>query len=305
MMIKPKILLSRCFNEPVRFNGGIVRDEVVEKLKPFIEPMYICPEVEIELGIPRPKVILVKEGDQKRFFQVDTKRDLTEKFLEFTKKIKPTLEKVEGAIFKSKSPSCGVGSTKLYHKGVVIGKTDGLLSESIKADFPELPLEDEGRLKNPEIYYHFLVRIFALAEWKTFLENASPSGLVSFHSSYKFLLKTCNEELLKELGHLVARADLSFNEKLSFYGLLFKKALSKKPTKTKHLNVLYHIFGYFTRKLNPKEKRHLLNLLEKFRRNQVRLETLIEVFKALAFRFENKYLLSQRYLKPFPDELYF
>ncbi len=304
VMIKPKILLSRCFNEPVRYNGSSVLDKVVEKLKPFIDPVYVCPEVEIGLGIPRSKIILIKEKNRKKFFQVETGKDLTVKFLEFINQLKPILEKVEGAILKSRSPSCGVGSTKLYYNGVIIGKTDGLLAESIKLNFPELPLEDEERLKNPEIYHHFLVRIFSLAEWKNFLKNASPSKLVSFHNSYKFLLKTYNKELFKKLEHLVVKKDLDLKEKLLLYESLFKKAISKKPSKIQHLNTLYYLANYFTRKLNSKEKRYILNLLKKFKRNQIRLETLLSVFKNLAFRFEDNYLLSQKYLQPFPEVLY-
>lgn len=302
-MIKPKILLSRCFNEAVRYNGGKIQDEIVERLKPFIEPVYVCPEVEIGLGIPRPRIIIIKEDEQKKFFQVDTGKDLTKEILDFIQKIQPSLKEVDGILLKSKSPSCGVGSTNLYYRGSIIGKTSGFLAESIKLNFPELPLEDEGRLRNREIYYHFLIRIFALADWRAFLKRASPAELISFHSAYKFLLKTCNEELLKHLGRLVARSDFSFNEKLSLYGSLFKKALSKKPTRARHLNTLYHMAGYFTKKMNPKEKRHLLNLLERYKRNKIELRTLLELFKNLAFRFEENYLLSQKYLQPFPEEL--
>ena len=32
-MDKPKIVLSRCFLEPVRYDGGIIVDEFVDRLK--------------------------------------------------------------------------------------------------------------------------------------------------------------------------------------------------------------------------------------------------------------------------------
>jgi hypothetical protein len=31
-MQKPKIVLSRCFSQPVRYNGGIINDDFIEKL---------------------------------------------------------------------------------------------------------------------------------------------------------------------------------------------------------------------------------------------------------------------------------
>ena len=65
-MFKPRIVLSRCFLSPVRYNGGIVKDEFVDKLKEFVEFIDLCPEHDIGLGVPRPRIVLLKDNESKR-----------------------------------------------------------------------------------------------------------------------------------------------------------------------------------------------------------------------------------------------
>jgi 2-thiouracil desulfurase len=51
---KPTIVISKCIGfDPCRYNGGIVQDKLVARLKPYIEVISVCPEVEIGLGIPQ------------------------------------------------------------------------------------------------------------------------------------------------------------------------------------------------------------------------------------------------------------
>ena len=54
----------------------MIPDAVVEALKPHVEFLPVCPEVEIGLGVPRPPIRLV-QGTPVRLVQPDTGRDLT------------------------------------------------------------------------------------------------------------------------------------------------------------------------------------------------------------------------------------
>ncbi len=50
---KPVVVVSKCITfEPVRWNGQIIASEFVEKLKPYVNFVPVCPEVEIGLGVP-------------------------------------------------------------------------------------------------------------------------------------------------------------------------------------------------------------------------------------------------------------
>ncbi|WP_353684876.1 DUF1722 domain-containing protein [Thermodesulfovibrio sp. 3907-1M] len=302
-MTKPKIVLSRCFLKPVRYNGGVVVDEFVEKLKPYIEYIDFCPESDIGLGVPRQRLIIVGEESSKRLIQPETGKDFTEKMLEYVEKTVSSITNIDGFILKAKSPSCGVGSTKLYRNGAVAGRTDGFFAEAIKKHFPYLPIEDEGRLKDEGIRTHFLTRIFSFSEVRNLSINPEPKKLVEFHSQYKYLLMTYSQQSLKQLSQLVADASITFEEKLNRYRIKFYEAFSKKPSKKRHVNTLMHLMGYVSRKITSRERNHLLSLINKYGEGKIPLKLILELIKSLSYRFDNEYILIQKYLEPYPEEL--
>lgn len=300
---KPKIIISRCFLEPVRYNGEIIRDDFVERLKEHVEFIDMCPEVDIGLGIPRKRLILIERNKSKRLIQPETNRDLTEKMQNYLKRKVCKIKDVDGILLKSKSPSCGVSNARLHDKGGnLIGKTDGMFAELIRQKFPHLPLEDEKRLKDYEIKHHFLVRIFAFSELRNLKDN-SINDLIDFHLKHKYLLMTYNQKMLRELGRLVADSKIGLKEKLIRYKALFYDAFQKKPTVGRHYNTLLHIMGYFLTDIPKKEKKHLIGLVEKYKKGLVNLELVIEFFKEIISEFRIIYLLRQRYMNPFPEEI--
>ncbi len=302
-MIKPKLLISKCFSQPVRYNGGIVNDEFISKLKQYIDFIDLCPELEIGLGVPRQRLIILDGQFSKRLIQPETGKDFTDKIDEFSRKTLSHLPDLDGFILKAKSPSCGVGSTKLYRNNAVIGKTYGLFAEAIKKAFPHLPLEDEGRLRDEGIRNHFLTRIFAYAEARNILVDNEAHTLVRFHTRYKYLLMTYSQKHLKELGKLVANSSIPIDEKFKIYRLKFYEAFQKKPTLKRHVNTLTHLMGHFSRKLNLKERQHLISLINQFGEGKISLKSIIELLKSISYRFDNDYILIQKYIEPYPEDL--
>ncbi len=65
-----------------------------------------------------------------------------------------------------------------------------------------------------------------------------------------------------------------------------------------------HIFSHIADKLNKREKIHILDLIEKYRNNLIDLKPIIEIIRNINSHFENIYILDQKYLNPFPDEIY-
>ena len=302
--MKPKIILSRCFLEPVRYDGGVIRDDFVEKLKNFVDIVDFCPEVDIGLGIPRNRLILLKKENQIRLIQLPNNLDFTEKMTKYAKEVVKRLkDEIEGALLKSKSPSCGVFSSIVYREKKMVGKSNGIFAQILKNEFPFLPIEDEGRLKNPEIRRHFLTKIFAFCEMRKLFKNPSPRALVEFHTKYKFLLLCYNQKVLKELGRIVAESKTNFKEKLSIYREKFYSAFLKRSSFRQQTNVLYHLVGFFSKKIKEKERKHLISLIEKFRVGKIQLRVVIELLKNLALRFEKEYVLFQKYLRPYPEDL--
>ncbi|HPP08202.1 MAG TPA: DUF523 and DUF1722 domain-containing protein [bacterium] len=308
---RPVIVLSACLNsEPVRYNGEILHDAFVEKLKNFVDIITVCPEVKIGLTVPRDPIKLYLEKDIYRIYQTKTSIDYTEKMIEFSHKFLSTLKEVDGFVLKGKSPSCGFSGTKVYrdkNARDILKRGMGLFAQIVKQTFPEKPIEDELRLKNPEIRQHFLTAIFAHADMRHFENNAkSIRELVEFHTKYKYLLMLYSQKKLQQLGKIVANYKKGdFENTLSEYAKTFYSVFEKKPGIKKHYNVLQHIYGYFSDKIRPYEKKHFQSLLKKLQHSQIPLSTIFELTKNFAFRFENLYLMSQKYFSPYPEQLEF
>ncbi len=306
---KPKIIYSTCLtSEPVRYDGGIIRDAFALKLKEFCEVITVCPEISIGLGVPRDKIILYVEENRIKVYQPKTGLDLTNKMLDFSEDFLGKLPEVDGFLLKSKSPSCGLSNTMIYKdkEGKIFhSKGIGLFAHKVLEKFPNIPAEDEGRLRNPEIRERFLTRIFVLADLRILKERPPKiRDLIEFHQNNKYLLMAYSQKHLKELGNLLAnQTKYSFEELIEKYTIFFREALSVIPKRGNHTNVIFHIYGYFSKKLKEGEKNHFLYLLNLYRKAKINLRPIIEIIKSWAYRFDDQYLLNQTYLNPYPDEL--
>ena len=59
-------------------------------------------------------------------------------------------ENLCGFIFKSKSPSSGIGGVKVYTpSGMLSRKGVGIFGRAFINHFPHLPVEDDGHIHNP------------------------------------------------------------------------------------------------------------------------------------------------------------
>jgi uncharacterized protein YbbK (DUF523 family) len=149
-----KIGVSSCLlGLAVRYDGKDKRHKVVtEILCQYFECVPICPEMAIGLGSPRPPVQLVTTTNGIRAVgRNDPAIDITNRLLEYSREIH--LDHLSGMVLKSRSPSCGLGSTPLFdgdHRE--IRKVSGLFTESILLRDDKFPviedtdLEDETRL---------------------------------------------------------------------------------------------------------------------------------------------------------------
>ncbi len=306
--MKPIIVLSRCLNrERVRYNGGLINDEFVNKLENYIDFITVCPEVDIGMSVPRAPVILVRLNDEIRIIEPISQEDFTERMINFSKNFLSNLKEIDGFILKAKSPSCGVGDAKLYSQDFkkYIGKTNGLFANYAKEFYPYLPIEDEGRLNDYWIRQNFLTKAFAYADLRSLKNNFKKiTDLIRFHQNYKYLIMLYSPNNLKKMGSLVANWEkLGLEKTFEKYEELFKDTFSKRQSIKAHINVIQHIYGHFSDFLKPKEKRHFQTLLDKLREDRIYLKVLLEFIRNFAYRFEDEYLLSQKYINPYPLDL--
>ena len=112
---KPVVVVSKCITfESVRWNGQIIASEFVEKLKPYVNFVPVCPEVEMGLGVPRDPVRIVLVDGEKKLLLPVTGFDFTDKITKFSESFLDSLDAVDGFILKSASPSSGFKNVKVY-----------------------------------------------------------------------------------------------------------------------------------------------------------------------------------------------
>ncbi|MDD5716837.1 MAG: DUF523 domain-containing protein [Sulfuricurvum sp.] len=166
------LAVSSCLlGEHIRFDGGHKRDRfITDELSAFADFTPFCPE-HLAFGTPRPSVRLVRIDDALRVQSNKSGEDLTDTLLQSSDS---ELEKLAskplcGIIFKSKSPSCGMKSAKLYlENGYCEGKEDGVFMHICRERFPLLPMEEEGRLEDAWLRENFVMQIFAYDAYERF-----------------------------------------------------------------------------------------------------------------------------------------
>ncbi len=162
---QPQVGISACLRgEKVRYDGDHKFQPLIdEQLAPWLNFVTFCPEAAAELGVPRPPVRLIETdmGIQARGVEnndLDVTQALSQTSDQFATHIAVNLA---AYIVKSRSPSCGSGSTPLYNSDSILqGTTDGLFVRALKAARPDLIIVDENWLNSPARCQEFLQRCY-------------------------------------------------------------------------------------------------------------------------------------------------
>lgn len=305
-----RIGVSACLlGQNVRFDGGHKRDAfLVETLGPFVEWVVVCPEVEAGFGTPRESMHLLRRGGDVRLVTTRTGIDHTERMRRYAAARVAALRDYDlcGFVLKKNSPSCGVERVKVKGaRGGTVANGRGLFASALLHAYPDLPVEEEGRLCDPHLRENFIERVFAYRRLRSLFGARWTIGtLVAFHSTHKLQLMTHAPELYAALGRLVARGKTLERPALrARYESAFMRALAVMATPRRHVNVLQHMFGYFSQRLNRNARGELIELIEDYRRGLVPLVVPLALMRHYVRQFEIAYLLGQSYLDPHPKEL--
>jgi uncharacterized protein YbgA (DUF1722 family) len=213
---------------------------------------------------------------------------------------------LDGYVLKRASPSCGLFRVRVYGEDGQAGRVGrGLYADVLVRRFPDLPVEEEGRLADAALRENFIERVFAAARWRAFVARAPrPRDLVAFHAAQKFALLAHSPRHYARLGRLVATAGRSLSAaKLAEYRALSMEALAVRATRARHVNVLQHLAGFFKKHLGADERAELAEAIEDYRRGLAHLVVPVTLLKHHVRRFGVTYLAHQVYLDPHPREL--
>ena len=305
-----RIGVSSCLlGRGVRFDGGHKRDAfLTDTFGRFVEWVPVCPEVELGLGVPRKTLHLEREGDTLRLVENGTERDLTTAMRRFAAQRSRELGELDlcGYVLKSRSPSCGMERVKVRDaRGGPAPGGRGIFAAGLIEAFPELPVEEEGRLCDPVLRENWVERVFAYRRLRAlFADRFSPRRVVEFHTAHKLQLMAHSPQAYRALGRLVAsvrsvpRAE--FRER---YARDFMQALALRASRGRNANVLQQMAGTLREGLDAVDRAELSEAIHDYRSGLLPLVVPVTLVRHHARRQAVATLLGQVYLEPHPKEL--
>ncbi len=143
-MGKKKVIISACLlGENCRYDGKTkIVDEIIEAYSDY-EIIPFCPEAPI-FGTPRERISVIEVDGKNKIITDETNRDVTkllENEINYFINLNP---KVDEIVLKSKSPSCGLGTTPVLNQGKeVLFYGDGIAVKIFKKKYKKANIKDE------------------------------------------------------------------------------------------------------------------------------------------------------------------
>ena len=305
-----RIGISSCLlGERVRYDGGHKRDDyLVDVVGRYVEWVPVCPEVEAGMGMPRETVQLTRvDGDIRMLTKAGV--DHTDVVDWFARQRVQTLKqaRLSGYILKSRSPSCGKERVPVVQQeGAALRNGRGVFARRLMEALPHLPVEEEQRLHNLRVRENFIGRVFACYRWLQLAASGlTRESLMGYHRAYKYLLMAHSQEGTRRLGRLLAKPERFPTTQALANAYLdeFNTVMKRTPSRRNHTNVLQHMAGYVSNRLDSRTRRELTRMIQKYREELLPLIVPVVMLRHYVREFDIAYLKDQTYLHPFPGEL--
>ncbi len=143
-MLKKKVIISACLlGHLCRYDGKTKKDLKIHNAFSDCEIIPFCPEAPL-FGTPREKINAVEIDTIYKIITDETNKDVTqllEDEINSFVKLHPDVQKI---VLKSKSPSCGNGTTPIANEEKkVIKLGDGLATKIFKQVYKDIKIRDE------------------------------------------------------------------------------------------------------------------------------------------------------------------
>ncbi len=303
-----KIGISSCLlGEKVRFDKGHKHQSyITSTLGQFFTFHGFCPEMAIGLGTPRETIRLVENNQEIRCVGTKTATlDVTDQLLDCGEAQRDWQQDLCGYILKKDSPSCGMERVKVY-KGEMPDRVGvGLYARVLLANFPNLPVEEEGRLGDPVLRENFIKRVFVYRHWRDVVESGlNMKKLTDFHSQYKYVLLSHDQDSTRALGQRVANAaSEDIHDVAAWYEAELMRILKIRATRKNHVNVLQHLQGFLKSDLDKEDKLELSESIKHYRQALLPLIVPITLLRHHFRRHPKPFVERSKYLEPHPAEL--
>ena len=146
-MARKKAIVSACLlGERVRYDGKSKENLTVRALLEGYEIIPFCPEDPV-MGTPRGRISVIKENNRYKLITDEDSVEVTTAIILQTQMVIDLHRDADIVVLKSKSPSCGLGTTPILNPdGVVLEQGDGIAADLFREHFKKR-VYDELSLK--------------------------------------------------------------------------------------------------------------------------------------------------------------
>lgn len=198
--VHARVGISACLQGiRVRYDGADQLFPAIDVLATALELVPICPEVGAGLTVPRPPVRLLSSDNGLRAVgRDDPSLDVTALLQRHAEQSLPQWrDDLCGYLWKSRSPSCGLGSTPVFNRdGVQTARSDGIQAAHFRREMPWLPCVEETALDTPAAIDAFVLACRLFFD----LRKHAKHELARVHAHYRFVWQRSALEVQKELS---------------------------------------------------------------------------------------------------------
>ena len=300
-----RIGISSCLlGQKVRYDGGHKLDNyIVHTLGQHFDFEPFCPEVEIGLGIPRETIHLIASDSGVRCVgTINSDLDVTQKLTDCANKQRHWQQQISGYILKKGSPSCGMQRVKLYQNGQYEHISVGIYAAQVMQNFPELPIEEAGRLGDTTLRENFIQRVCIYQRWQQMITTElSWLSLFTFHHSHKLTLLSHDKNLTENLEIELSEAGKTDKDPVEFSKCYIKQLMSllKIPaTRENHVAILQHLHDCLNDSINTEDSQELVDVIEQYRGGQQPLIAPITQLRKYFRKYPHENINNSYYLHP-------
>ncbi len=141
------------------------------------------------MSVPRPPIQLQRvAGQTKALGRDDASLDMTTALTDYARcSLAPLTDTLHGYIFKSRSPSCGVGTTPVFDEnGFEVELSSGFQAAYVQRYLPWLPVWQETELQQPADCDFFIWQCLVMADLRLACKKQQLSNC---HQHYQPILQ--------------------------------------------------------------------------------------------------------------------
>lgn len=148
LYMKRKVAVSACLlGEYCRYDGATKTDNAVIEMFKDDELIPFCPEAPV-LGTPRERISVIFKNKQYTLIGDESGNDYTQAIEGQVDLLMNQHSDLDMIVLKSKSPSCGLGTTPILNeKRDILVFDDGIAVQRLKEKYPNIRIIDELNLK--------------------------------------------------------------------------------------------------------------------------------------------------------------